>query len=266
MTEITSDIHVHTFLSLCANRGAAAAGYLELCKSNNIKTIGFSDHFWDDKIDGASNWYKLQNLDHISAIRETLADVSADTENVKILYGCETEYVGNYKVGISPEVAATLDFVLIPPNHFHMKDFVIPSSVNTNEEYKKYLIDRFREICEINLGIPYVGIAHPFMPLGVPDADDVLASITDDEYAECFTYAKVHNKSIELQTALAVVNNAEYNRMIKIAYDCDSVFHVGSDAHDHKTFDGAHKALAGFLDGLGMPLVINETGFQYRKK
>ena len=246
--KITTDNHVHTVSSLCASREAIPADYLKICKANGINVIGFTDHMWDSAIPGASDWYKPQNMERISLIRDMIPD---DIDGIKIMFGCETEYVGNGKIAITKESAKTLDYVLVPPNHFHMKDLVIPSSVTDNAEYKKYLIDRFMEICAIDLGVQ-MGIAHPFMPLGIPETDVVLASITDDEYIKCFNYAKENGKSIELQTQLAVLDNPEFNRMIKIAYDCGSLFHVGSDSHNMERFNGAHERLGNFLDQLGM--------------
>ena len=229
-------------------REAIPADYLKLCKTAGITVIGFTDHMWDKAISGASDWYKPQNYESISLVRSM---IPSETDGIKIMFGCETEYVGGGKIAITPETAAKLDYVLIPPNHFHMKDLVIPSSVTENDEYKKYLIDRFMEVCDINLGVP-TGIAHPFMPLGIPDANAVLADITDDEYIKCFNYAKLCDKSIEIQTQLAVLNNPEYNRMIKIACDCDCLFHIGSDSHNMERFNGAHERLGNFLDQLGL--------------
>lgn len=237
--KITGDNHVHTILSSCAKSDAIPKDYLDLCVKNGITVIGFTDHLWDKNITGASDWYKPQDMDHINKIRDM---IPSETHGIKILFGCETEYTGG-NIGITKKSARLLDYVLIPPNHFHMKDFVIPSSVTDNAEYKKYLIDRFMEVCDINLGVP-IGIAHPFMPLGIPDVNAVLSSITDDEYRNCFNYAKLCDKSIEIQTGLATADNPEFNRMISIACDCDCMCHIGSDSHDLKRFDGSHEQLS----------------------
>lgn len=252
--KITSDLHVHSFLSSCAKTDAVPADYLELCKTNGITTIGFADHMWDNKVAGASPWYKPQDMQHISQIREM---IPSDIGGIRVLFGCETEYIGGGVIGITKESARELDFVLIPPNHFHMKDFVIPASVTENDEYKKYLIDRFMEVCDIELDVP-IGIAHPFMPLGIPDTNAVLELITDDEYIKCFTYAKHRDKSIEIQTSIAVLNNPEYNRMIKIASDCGCMCHIGSDSHGLEKFNEAHQRLGNFLDELGVNPQIHE--------
>lgn len=246
--KITTDNHVHTFLSSCAKPEAIPADYLELCKTNGITVIGFTDHLWDNAIPGASGWYHPQDMEHIHQVRSMIPSY---TGGVKVLFGCETEYVGDGKVGITKESARTLDYVLIPPNHFHMKDFVIPAAVTENDEYKKYLIDRFMEVCDINLDVP-IGIAHPFMPLGIPDVNAVLASITDDEYIKCFNYAKLCDKSIEIQTAIAVEDNPEYNRMFAIACDCGCMCHIGSDSHNLVKFNGAHQRLGDYLDAINI--------------
>ena len=245
--KITSDLHVHTLLSSCASRTAYPQEYIDICKKTGITTIGFADHLWDPAVVGASPWYAPQDIEHVKKIRSMIED----TEGINVLFGCETEYTGKGKAAVSKAAAQSFDYVLIPPNHFHMKDFVIPAAVTEIWEYKKYLLEYFMEICEIDLGV-HIGIAHPFMPLGVPDVNGTLAAITDAEYKECFEYAKKHGKSVEIQTGIADADNPEFNRMLKIADGCGCVFHFASDAHDTENFGGAHEKLGVYLDKIGV--------------
>ena len=45
--QITHDFHVHTHLSLCADKSATAEAYARIFKEAGIKKAGFADHFWD---------------------------------------------------------------------------------------------------------------------------------------------------------------------------------------------------------------------------
>ena len=69
-------------------------------------------------------------IEHISQIRD---QISQDTFGVRVLVGCETEYVGGGWVGISPQSAELLDFVLVPHSHFHMEGFVRPAETKPGD-------------------------------------------------------------------------------------------------------------------------------------
>ena len=127
--KIEHDFHVHTHLSSCSSDPKATVeNYLRLAKDRGLKLIGFANHFWDSNVPGASEWYKPQDFDHIMKIKD---EIPQDTLGVKILIGCETEYCGDGKVGITKEVAKQLDFVLIPISHLHMEGFVRDKSITS---------------------------------------------------------------------------------------------------------------------------------------
>ncbi|MBO5369087.1 MAG: PHP domain-containing protein, partial [Clostridia bacterium] len=63
-----NDLHIHSKLSSCSNdEDQTTERILLYAKENNLKTICITDHFWDENVTGASDWYKPQNLAHISA-------------------------------------------------------------------------------------------------------------------------------------------------------------------------------------------------------
>ena len=181
---VDHDVHVHTFLSSCSHDPEAVPErILARAAQCGLRTVGFADHLWDAAVPGASDWYRPQDFVHISRIRDQLP---TDTRGVRVLVGCETEYVGGGGVGVSPEVAEQLDFVLVPHSHFHMEGFVRPSDVNTLEGIAELLQQRFAEAIELEV---VTGIAHPFLPCGFPEQlDDILAAIEDAQFAELFEH------------------------------------------------------------------------------
>jgi histidinol phosphatase-like PHP family hydrolase len=66
---------------------------------------------------------------HIMAFEMQIKpQIPADTGDLKVLVGGETEYCGMYDVlGMGKEAALKLDFLLIPHTHVHMTDFVMPA-------------------------------------------------------------------------------------------------------------------------------------------
>ena len=67
--KITSDIHIHTNLSSCAREEATLERYVEKAKGSNLQVLGFANHLWDSAIDGASNWYAPQTVEHVLKLK-----------------------------------------------------------------------------------------------------------------------------------------------------------------------------------------------------
>lgn len=129
---ILQDMHIHTYLSSCSSDlKQNPAEIIKRAARFDVKAICFTDHFWDETMPGASDWYKPQNFNHIQKIKH---EIPEDTKGVKVMVGCETEFAGGTIIGISPEIADKMDFINIPFDHFHMKDFVCPKSVQTAEQ------------------------------------------------------------------------------------------------------------------------------------
>ncbi len=232
---LSHDIHVHTIISECCHEpDATPENYIRLAKDLGLKVIGFSDHLWDSAVDGASKWYSTQNFDHIMQIKDM---IPVDTQGIKVLIGCETEYCGNGKIGISPKVAKQLDFVLVPISHVHMKGFVLPSWMNTPEDIANTMVKYFKDVTNFDF---ITGIAHPFYPLGHENIDGIISCIPDDVFMECFSMAAEKGISIEINAchfpSIKGVETETYNdetflNMFLIAKAAGCKFHLGSDAH-----------------------------------
>lgn len=226
------DIHIHSNLSSCAREEATFENYLQKFASLPLTVIGFADHLWDKAVPGASPWYAPQDLDHVLPLKEVIR--SKPLQSMKILFGCEIEYIGNGVCSLHEDHSELFDFVLVPANHFHMKGFVRPAHIERGKELTKLYIDRFLEVCNISFAD---GIVHPFVPAGSPGMEkEILESFEDHLMEECFKAAYENNKSVELNLSgihkmneLGILD--EYARIMQIARECKCRFHLGSDAH-----------------------------------
>ncbi len=233
---VDHDIHIHTTLSsCCADEQATPENIIARAAEEGLKTIGFADHMWDSRMPGASDWYMPQDLEHILKIRDM---IPKDTKGVKVLVGCETEYCGNGKVGISREAAEQLDFVLIPASHVHMKGFVLPSWAETPKDIARVMLQHFNEV--VGLGLA-TGITHPFLPVNHGDhVDEIISYILDSEFEEAFHRAAEARVSIEITTGCFPgisgrvregFHDETFMRVLTIAKNCGCKFHFASDAH-----------------------------------
>ena len=236
MESVTCDLHIHTNLSSCGDNSATAASCLEAAEKQGLKTLGFADHCWASQLPGESPWYRGQDIEHVLKIEEQIPD---NTRGIRVLKGCETEYIGNGISGLNKELSKIFDFVWLPANHFHQKGFVVPENLEAGgaKAVSELLYRRFMEVTELGFG---AGIVHPFVPLGFLEWEaDILKGITDAQYETCFKAAASAGLAIEINSYTAECKtspsengfSALYLKIHTMARDCGCKFFFGSDAH-----------------------------------
>ena len=235
---IEHDFHVHTTLSLCADRNAATLdAYLELAKKQGIKKLGFADHMWDAAIPGASEgFYKQQDFVHVSQLRQAIRD-NDGKYGIKLYFGCETEYDPLRKdIALTEEIAQEFDFILVPNSHTHM---MMPKAYYEPKElHARFMLDAFRDIVSSPLAKYVTSIAHPFAAVCCPYDNRVLYDlISPAQYREVFCMAKEADIAIEINIYnypmdhLAEIMDHPSLRMFDLAKECGCKFTFGSDAH-----------------------------------
>lgn len=254
--KIQHDVHMHTYLSRCSNDPEfLPPAIIERSKKNGIKLLGFTDHFWDKTMPGGDNSiYRNQDYNNVNKIHEMMPD---KIEEIKILFGCETEYYGKGRIGISKEMADKFDFVLAPTNHT-ITAYAKEEGITTPRQLAAELSKRFKEVLSFDIA---TGIAHPFLPLGFMEVgDEVLNSISGEELNECFSMAREKKVSVELNAHMFASNydrgnvkftDESYLRIFRYAKEAGCKFHFGSDAHSLEDIDILLK-LQEYIDILGI--------------
>ena len=250
------DLHIHTNLSSCAKPTAVAADYITRAKGMGLTAIAFTDHMWDSAVPGASNWYMPQNYAHICALKKELPPSDS---SLKILFGCECECDKFGTVGISEEVAAQLDILLVPHSHTHMKDFTMPAVLREDDAaHGKFLVEHFMHVINSPIAKYITVIPHPFAAVACPTAHNVLNTIPDAALEECCIAAREKNIALEINTSCfkamdeEQMRNCAYARLFEIARRAGCRFTVGSDAHDIPAMDALPKAEI-FARVIGIP-------------
>lgn len=252
---IDHDVHIHTTLSACcSDPKATPPNIVARAAEVGLKTIGFADHLWDAASPGSSDWYRPQDLPHVLRTRALLP---RDSRGVRVLVGCESEYCGDGKVGISRQGASQLDFVLLPISHFHMRGFVVPADLAAPDAVARLLVARFDQA--VGLGLA-TGIAHPFYPLAYEERmDEIHSHISDEVFAASFARAARKGVGIEISTVMfpgclgnkAAFKDETFLRMLRIAKRCGCCFHFGSDSHELAGIGRVFK-LASVADEIGL--------------
>lgn len=242
--KIDHDLHIHSYVSSCSHSPEQTnERILQYAKENGLTQICLTNHFWDERVEGASNWYKKQDFAHISA---ALPLPKAD--GVEFLFGAETEMDKNMVVGMSKERFDDLDFVIIPTTHMHMALVISEEDGATPEGRAKAWLSRLDGLLDMDLPFGKIGIAHLACHLLAKPRDNrenylrVLELLPDDEMERIFAKAAQKGVGIELNRSDIRHCFDETDivmRPFKIAKHQGCKFYLGSDAHQPEAFADA---------------------------
>ena len=250
---IDHDLHIHTRLSSCSQHPLQTpAAILEYARANGLSTICVTDHYWDERIPGASGWYAPQDTAHI---RQSLPLPQA--EGVRFLFGCETELRRDLTLGVSAERFDEFDFVIIPTTHLHMTDFTV-TGAETAAERAALWVKRLDAVLAMPLPFHKIGIAHPVCGLIAPDREtylETLRLLPEAELERLFAKAAALGAGIELNADDFGFPDEEAETVLRpfaIAKRCGCKFYCGSDAHEPEAFVGAIDRLKRAASLLGL--------------
>ena len=252
---VDHDLHIHSKLSLCSDdKLQTTQRILEHAKENSLKAVCLTDHFWDDKVDGASDWYAPQNYAHISKALPLPKD-----NNIRFIFGCETELNKFLTLGISKDKFDLFDFIIIPTTHFHMKGYTLSDDEALNAKTRANAwANRLNAVLDMDLPFYKIGLAHLTCGLIAPTREEylsVLSLIDEDKMKTLFKKAADKKVGIELNCSDMSFKEQEAEivlRPYKIAKECGCKFYCGSDAHHPSDFITYKKVLTRAVDLLGL--------------
>ena len=243
---IDHDLHIHSYLSLCSKDPEQnGERMLQYAKEYGLKTICVTDHFWDEAVPVDSTWYAKQDYAHIAAIKPLPQD-----EEVRFLFGCETELDYMLTLGLSKEKQELFDFIIIPTTHMHSTGFTISEEdAATPAGRAKCWVKRLDAVLHMDLPYHKVGIAHLTCGLTAHKTREefleVFRLIPQQELERLFTRAAELGAGIELNAddmKFADEETETIMRVYRTAKACGCKFYLGSDAHHPANFEIAIKA------------------------
>lgn len=230
---IDHDLHCHSFVSSCsADPLQSPQAILDAAKRHGFTCQCITDHFWDRDVPGSMSWYEPQDLDHVKQSLPLPKD-----DSVRMVFGCETEFCGGKTLAISPKHYDEFEFIIIPPNHFHMLGFVRPESYNNEDLIAQLLVERLEEIGEPDLPWRKVGIAHMTCPVTFRGGDlaRIFRTVDERRYRAAVRKFAERGAGIEINAACFANGWQEHTedhlRLYRLAKEEGCKFYLGSDAH-----------------------------------
>ena len=230
------DLHIHSSVSPCGGDPAQTPErILQYAAENGLKTVCLTDHYWDDTVPapyGVGAGVSTEKLKSVLPLPQK--------EGIRFLFGAETDMDRDLTVGVGPEMAKELDFIIVPLNHLHMTGFSCRGDENASQR-AALIVRRFEALLESALPLHKVGLAHFTDGLIFPGGKntDVLNCIPDAEYRRLFRRAAELGIGVELnmpaaKADLRVMSWAEDRdelRVYLLARGEGCKFYFGSDAH-----------------------------------
>ena len=238
---IQHDFHIHTVYSSDASQLATVENYVNVAKEAGLKKIGFAEHFWDGKIQGAFDFYKSLTYEHFLPVKEEVKRLKND--DLKLYFGCEVEYSPALcSPAITEETAEKFEFILVPHSHSHE---TMPKEYYDNpQKHTDFIVEAYNNIINSNVSKYITAMAHPFGLVRCPYPRSVLIDmVSDDTFKRMFDKTAQKDIAIEINTSSVFKNGitreniyeSDLLRIFETAKGCGCKFIFGSDAHhtDH---------------------------------
>ncbi|MBO4299835.1 MAG: hypothetical protein IKS52_06945 [Clostridia bacterium] len=251
---IDHDMHCHSCLSSCSSDPAQSAqAILDHAKAHGYTLQCITDHLWDNLVPGASGWYAPQDVEHVKKNLPLPKD-----DQVRMVFGCETEFLGGSRLGLDPRHYDDFDFIVIPPNHFHMKNFVRPDTYDTEEKIADLFVRRLEEISNLDLPWRKVGIAHMVCGLIFKEGDQYRVYELIDEAR----FRAVMRKFARLGAGIEInlssfwpdwkAHEDAMLRLYRLAKEEGCKFYLASDAHHPRELELVPGLAPGVVEALGL--------------
>ena len=259
--DLPYDFHVHTYYSSCAREVddegsplAAPERHLAQAAELNLRSIAFTDHFVQDPTaPGVVIFYKGTGPAMLANLRAELARLNPHPQ-VQVLVGCETETMRTDWIGIDPEFARSLDLILVPTTHYHLRDVPRPPSW-APADVAAHMLGRLEAVVQLD----YVhAVAHPFAESEkiIGDLRSIYESMSAARLGEVLGLAAERGVALEVNGGALTSERlphypAIYAEICRIAKPLGVRFVYGSDAHDYRRL-GMRPDVAGWIGEAGL--------------
>ena len=228
---VDHDFHIHSTVSPCCHdKNQTPEAILNYAKKNGLGKICLTNHLWDEKVQSVAQWHDGQRFECVSSVLPLPQD-----DNVKFLFGAETDMDYDFQLGISNERYDCFDFVVIPTTHLHLAGNTVKTKLETPEEAAGLWIQRLEALLKKDLPWHKTGIAH--LTCGhifKGRTHEVVALLPEEKLYNIFSDCASKGVGVELNMKTLAMTDEQKKVMLRpyfIAKDCGCKFYLGSDSH-----------------------------------
>jgi len=241
------DYHIHTKLSPNADKKLEIQKIIEYQKEKGMEVIGFADYCYGYSYD----------INIIKSVRKELSDYNS---SINTFLGVEASMLDYHISSINVSLSVAFDYVLMAPNHYHLRNVAMPDSLTNPKMVAIHEIYMF----EAAINCPLTdAVAHPFLlspivfKMSAKDlyefSRDVMNNIDDKRLAYALDTAACRGIAVELNPKFILYNQNNLIEFYRFCLERGVKLLIGSDAHSFKELDNLS-----LLDSLIDELNISE--------
>ena len=240
------DYHIHTKLSPCAARDFSLEQVIQIQQEQGLKEIGITDHDY-------GYGYKARNIE---AARKAIAQCEP---SISVHLGVESHMLEYRVASINIQLASYFDYVLVAPNHYHLRGVSLPSDLSDPRKVANHEIYMFGATVACPLTD---AVAHPFVlaPNVFRMSLDEIAAFGQEMMRHIDQKRLIHQIDLASQRGIGIEISPKfirYNQMhlvefYQLCLERGAKLLIGSDAHK-----------AGELEELsGLDSILEELGVE----
>ena len=225
------DYHIHTQLSGCADNELSIEKIIQIQQGRGIETIGITDHD-----------YSYQSK--VKTIKAAQAAIKAADLSIKVYFGVESQMLEYQVTSITIRLASYFDYVLMAPNHYHLRGVAQPRSFSDPRRVALHEIYMF----EAAIACPITdAVVHPF--LISPDVfqftteeiaafgQEMMRNIEQKRLIYQLDLASQRGLGIEISPKMVRYNQRHLIEFYQLCIERDVKLLIGSDAHNIKQLE-----------------------------
>ena len=223
---LVRDYHIHTMLSPCAEEDFSVEKILQIQQERGMEEIGFTDHDF-------SYGYKVK------LIQEAKKAINQCEPSIPVHFGVESHMLEYRVASISIKLASYFDYVVMAPNHYHLRGVELPSDLKNPRKVAIHEIYMF----EATIACPMTdAVAHPFVLM--PDVfrflsreelsafgQEVMRNIDQKRLIHQLDLASQRGIAIEISPKFIRHNQRHLIAFYQLCIERGVKLFVGSDAH-----------------------------------
>ena len=223
---LVRDYHIHTRLSPCAEKDFNVEKILQIQQERGMEEIGFTDHDF-------SYGYKVK------LIQDAKTAINQCEPSIPVYFGVESHMLEYRVSSINIQLASYFDYVLMAPNHYHLRGVELPSDLKNPRKVAIHEIYMF----EAAIACPMTdAVAHPFVLM--PDVfhffsreelsafgQEVMRNIDQKRLIHQLDLASQRGIAIEISPKFIRYNQRHLMAFYQLCLEREVKLFIGSDAH-----------------------------------
>ncbi|MCY4403967.1 MAG: PHP domain-containing protein [Candidatus Poribacteria bacterium] len=239
------DYHIHTQLSGCADNEFNIEKIIQLQQIRGIESIGITDHD-----------YSYQSK--IKTIQTAQQAIKAAKPSIEVHFGVESQMLEYQSTSIAIRLASYFDYVLMAPNHYHLRGVAQPRNFRDPRRVALHEIYMF----EAAVACPITdAIVHPFLlsPNVFQFSKEELSAFGQEMMRNIEQKRLIYQLDLISQRGLGVeispkmvrYNQLHLTEFYQLCMERDVKLLIGSDAHNTKQLEEL-SLLVPILEDLGV--------------